>query len=112
MVEDYPRSELELERRFSTDEACRDYLMKLRWTDGFRCIRLDNCSDGANLLANRIPLFGNDNDLAVRSIGGEELAMKSDEVPHVQGVARPVFSGSKFKLLLIGRSLWPGLGSG
>lgn len=39
MAEDYPRTVLELEQRFSTDEACRKYLCKLRWPDGFRCPR-------------------------------------------------------------------------
>ncbi len=76
------------------------------------CIRLDNGSDGASLLANRIPLLGNDNDPAVRSVGGEKLLMKSGEVPHVQCVERPAFLCSEFKLLLVGRSLSPGLGSG
>jgi hypothetical protein len=36
-VEDYPRTLLELERRFATDQACRDYLFSLRWPDGFVC---------------------------------------------------------------------------
>jgi transposase-like protein len=36
-VEDYPRDLLELEARFSTDAACREYLTQLRWPDGFRC---------------------------------------------------------------------------
>lgn len=39
MAEDYPRTLMELERRFSTDEACAEYLVKLRWPDGFRCPR-------------------------------------------------------------------------
>ena len=39
MVEDYPRTILELEQRFSTDETCRDYLLLLRWPDGFICPR-------------------------------------------------------------------------
>jgi hypothetical protein len=30
-----PRTILELEERFSTEEACRDYLLHLRWPDGF-----------------------------------------------------------------------------
>jgi len=30
---------LELERQFSTEEACRQYLCELRWPDGFRCPR-------------------------------------------------------------------------
>ena len=38
-VEDYPRDLLELEARFSTEEACRGYLFQLRWPDGFECPR-------------------------------------------------------------------------
>lgn len=38
-VEDYPRTLSELERRFSTEEACREYLAKLRWPEGFVCPR-------------------------------------------------------------------------
>jgi len=30
---------MELERRFSTDEACRQYLFQLRWPAGFVCPR-------------------------------------------------------------------------
>ena len=36
-MEDYPRTLLEMERRFSTEEACREYLFALRWPVGFRC---------------------------------------------------------------------------
>jgi transposase-like protein len=39
MVEDYPRTILEMERRFATDDACRDYLFQLRWPTGFVCPR-------------------------------------------------------------------------
>lgn len=28
---------MELERRFATEEACRQYLLELRWPSGFRC---------------------------------------------------------------------------
>jgi len=38
-MEDYPKNLSELERRFSTEEACRAYLYALRWPDGFRCPR-------------------------------------------------------------------------
>ena len=38
-MEDYPKTLLELEERFATEEACREYLGKLRWPDGFRCAR-------------------------------------------------------------------------
>jgi len=38
-MEDYPRTILELEERFRTEEACREYLMRLRWPNGFVCPR-------------------------------------------------------------------------
>lgn len=37
MADDYPKTILELERRFASDEACREYLFQLRWPDGFVC---------------------------------------------------------------------------
>ena len=37
MSEDFPRTLMELERRFGDDEACRAYLFALRWPDGFVC---------------------------------------------------------------------------
>jgi transposase-like protein/ribosomal protein L37AE/L43A len=36
-VDDYPRTLVEFEARFATDEACRAYLERLRWPNGFRC---------------------------------------------------------------------------
>lgn len=39
MDEDYPKTLLELEERFATDEQCRNYLIGLRWPVGFRCPR-------------------------------------------------------------------------
>ena len=36
-MEDYPRTLMALERRFGTDEACREYLAALRWPRGFFC---------------------------------------------------------------------------
>lgn len=41
-MEGYPRSVMDLESRFSTEEACRDYLASLRWPDGFSCPRCAN----------------------------------------------------------------------
>lgn len=38
-MEDYPKNISELESRFSTEEACRGYLVKLRWPEGFKCPR-------------------------------------------------------------------------
>ena len=37
MAEDYPKTLMELERRFSDDAACREYLASLRWPKGFVC---------------------------------------------------------------------------
>lgn len=42
-MEDYPRTLGEFESRFSTEEACRDYLFRLRWPEGFCCPR---CGEG------------------------------------------------------------------
>ena len=36
-MEDYPRTVLELEQRFSSEKACREYLRSLRWPEGFVC---------------------------------------------------------------------------
>jgi hypothetical protein len=33
-MEDYLQDLLELEARFSTEAACREYLFRLRWPDG------------------------------------------------------------------------------
>jgi len=38
-MEDFPQDLLEFEARFSTEEACREYLFRLRWPDGFCCPR-------------------------------------------------------------------------
>ena len=38
-VDDYPRTLAEFERRFGSADACRAYLVQLRWPDGFRCPR-------------------------------------------------------------------------
>src|SRR5665647_3451540 len=37
MADDYPRTLMELERRFATEEACAAYLAGLRWPQGFCC---------------------------------------------------------------------------
>lgn len=38
-MEEYPRNLAELEERFGTEDACRQYLAALRWPEGFRCPR-------------------------------------------------------------------------
>ena len=49
-MEDYPRTVMELEARFSTEEACRAYLWQLRWPGGFRCPR---CGHGRSWAVGR-----------------------------------------------------------
>lgn len=39
LMDDYPKTLSEFEARFSTEEACRDYLYRLRWPKGFQCPR-------------------------------------------------------------------------
>jgi transposase-like protein len=38
-MEEYPRNVMELEKQFSSNEACKDYLFRLRWPNGFVCPR-------------------------------------------------------------------------
>lgn len=39
---DYPSSRLDFSRTFATDEACLAYVTKVRWPNGFRCLRCAN----------------------------------------------------------------------
>lgn len=38
-MENYPKTLLEFEERFATEEACLEYLIKIRWPEGFRCLQ-------------------------------------------------------------------------
>jgi len=38
-MEDYPRTFGEFTQRFMTEDACRDYLVRLRWPEGVKCPR-------------------------------------------------------------------------
>lgn len=49
-MEDYPRTLRELEQRFATEQACRDYLAQLRWPQGFVC---PACGAGESWLTSR-----------------------------------------------------------
>jgi transposase-like protein len=48
--EEYPRNAMEFERRFGTEEACRKYLIGVRWPSGFKCPR---CSGARAWVNNR-----------------------------------------------------------
>ena len=39
IAEDFPRSEIEFDARFSNPDACYAYLFQLKWPDGFVCQR-------------------------------------------------------------------------
>jgi transposase-like protein len=49
-MEDYPKTLLDFEKRFASEEACREYLGRVRWPDGFRCPR---CGGSAAWLTER-----------------------------------------------------------
>ena len=36
-MEAYPHNVMDLEKQFSTEESCKDYLFRLRWPNGFVC---------------------------------------------------------------------------
>jgi transposase-like protein len=36
-VLEYPKNQIEFERQFPNEESCRQYLMNLRWPEGFQC---------------------------------------------------------------------------
>jgi len=38
-MEDYPRNQAEFEARFGSEEACREYVFRMRWPGGFVCPR-------------------------------------------------------------------------
>ena len=40
-MEEYPGSLAEFEAWFDTEQACREYLFRLRWPEGFRCPRCE-----------------------------------------------------------------------
>lgn len=54
MIEEYPRNQMDLEDKFSTEDACRNYLFRLRWPDGFTC---PNCGNAAEPKIDRKILF-------------------------------------------------------
>jgi hypothetical protein len=50
-MEDYPRSVSEFEKRFGSEELCREYLAARRWPDGFRCPK---CGDNHGWTVNTL----------------------------------------------------------
>jgi len=85
--EDYPRTLLELERRFVDEEPCRNYLFALRWPQGFVC---PACAAGAagGLAVRR--------DLWRCRRCGRETSVR----------AGTVFQDSKLPLMIWFRAMW------
>jgi transposase-like protein len=42
VMEDFPKTLAEFEKRFCKNADCRDYLFRMRWPDGFRCPRCNH----------------------------------------------------------------------
>lgn len=42
IAEDFPESEIEFEKRFNNEQACRDYLANMKWPNGFTCRKCGN----------------------------------------------------------------------
>lgn len=42
MIEDFPKNEIEFDRRFCNEQACIEYLFQLRWAEGFACSKCDH----------------------------------------------------------------------
>ena len=42
ITEDFPKSEIEFDLRFSDPKACHQYLFQMKWPDGFICIKCGN----------------------------------------------------------------------
>jgi transposase-like protein len=84
-MEDYPKTLMDLEKRFSTEEACRDYLFELRWPSGFCC-----------------PRCGHDSAWN-RSDGLFECGACGHKVSAKAGT---IFQGSRKSLVLWFRAIW------
>ena len=67
-MEDFPRDLPEFEARFSMEAACREYLFRLRWPDGFCCPRcggrktLASIRRSAAMFGLQLPKFGDCRD--------------------------------------------------
>ncbi len=50
MREDYPKTQAEFDLWFASEQACREYVVRIRWPDGFICPR---CKGGSAWIARR-----------------------------------------------------------
>lgn len=85
MDEDFPRTLMEFEKRFSSEGQCLDYLCGVRWPDGFVC---PHCGSTSAWLTNR-ELFH------CRQCGTQSLV-----------TAGSIFHGTRKPLVLWFRAMW------
>ena len=84
-MEEYPRTQLEFEQLFATDDACRHYLFSLRWPSGFLCPK---CGAAGNWRTKR------------------SLFVCPDCRYQVSVTAGTIFQDSKISLVLWFRAMW------
>lgn len=41
-MEEYPNNQIDFERAFNTEEACAEYLIRIRWHEGYKCPRCNH----------------------------------------------------------------------
>jgi transposase-like protein len=85
VAEDYPRTLMELEKRFSDEAACRAYLVALRWPEGFVC-----------------PVCGGSQGLVIRRHLWRCRACRRE----TSVTAGTIFQDSKLPLTLWFRAIW------
>jgi len=84
-MEDYPKTIMEFENRFATEDACQEYLFRLRWPDGFVCPR---CQSERSWLTER--------GLLICSVCGYHASLR----------AGTIFQGSRKPLRMWFRAIW------
>ena len=67
----FPKSAMEFDQWFGSEEACRDYLMRIRWPEGFRCPACDGRK-----------AWGNKRDLLVCGACGRQVSLTAGTVMH------------------------------
>jgi transposase-like protein len=85
MAKEFPTTLLELERQFSDEETCREYLAKLRWPEGMVC-----------------PVCQAQESLAIRRGVWRCKACRKE----VSVMAGTIFQDSKLPLMLWIRAMW------
>ena len=84
-MEEYPKTLAELDRQFVTEQACVQYLYRLRWPEGFICPR---CNTTKSWLTSR------------------GLCKCARCRYHVSAKAGPIFESSHLPLTMWFRAIW------